>query len=102
MNSALRSRIRYGENGVRYQVLEFKQAFPISNVKNPRVRNLIETVQRDFNNIISALGWEITFLELDEQHSYIVFAISRDTVIHKVGYLYSQSTDKAIYRILML
>ena len=74
------------------------QAFPISNVKNPRVRNLIETVQRDFNNITSVLGWDITFLEFNEQHGYVVFSISRDAVIHKVGYLYSQSTDKAIYR----
>lgn len=67
---------------------------------NPRVKILMDRIESGFNRVAEGLGWTISLSEASNSHSYAVFSVSRDAVSHKFGYLYSQSTDKTVYRLL--
>lgn len=60
---------------------------------------------REIKTIAEILGWEITELRSDVRHSYLVYSVSKRTeqgekTQHKFARLYSQSTDRSVYRIL--
>lgn len=67
---------------------------------NPRTLTLINNIKKDFQNVAVALGWTISLDKTHDDHSCIIFSVMRDAVVHKCGYLYSQSTAKEIYRLL--
>lgn len=67
---------------------------------NARVKILMDRIEKDFSRVADALGWAISLASAQDRHSYAVFSVSRDSVSHKFGYLYSQSTDKSVYRLL--
>lgn len=70
---------------------------------NSRVA-LMKNRTRDLENIVNALGWELSELRTNNSHSYIVYQVARadlsESVIHKFARVYSQSTDRAEYQIL--
>lgn len=67
---------------------------------NTRVKILMDRIEKDFSRVADELGWAIAPDLVQDRHSYAVFSVSRDSVSHKFGYLYSQSTDKSVYRLL--
>ena len=67
---------------------------------NPRTQVLVNHVNNDFNGIAVELSWTISLNEIHDNHSFIIFSVIRDNVSHKCGYLYSQSTDRSVYRFL--
>lgn len=67
---------------------------------NPRTQILVNRVNNDFNSIAVELRWTISLNEIHDNHSFIIFTVARDSVSHKCGFLYSQSTDSSVYRLL--
>lgn len=66
--------------------------------RNPRVVALMNQVTQTFKKTANALGWTISLVSAFDYQSYAVFSVNRESVTHKFGYLFSQSTDKAVYR----
>lgn len=67
--------------------------------------DLMKKNDREIRTIAEILGWEITELRSDARHSYLVYSVSRKTeqgekTQHKFARLYSQSTDRSVYRML--
>ena len=56
--------------------------------------------EKDLIRITEALGWSYSVSTPSDRNRYSIVTVSHDSVNHKFGYLYSQSTDKAIYRLL--
>lgn len=56
--------------------------------------------EKDFIRIVEALGWNYSVSDPSDRHKYSVVTVIRDSVSHRFGYLYRQSTDRAIYRLL--
>ena len=69
---------------------------------NPRVKSMLKKIQNDYNEIANALGWNVDIDLINNQHSYVVFSIHRNSITHKFGYLYSQSTSREVYHLLEL
>ena len=67
---------------------------------NCRTQILIDQVNREFDRIARDMGWSLEICEDHGCQNYIVFLVKNGDVSHKIGYLYSQSTDKAVYRLL--
>lgn len=64
---------------------------------NQRVKLLITHTERDLNKFANGLGWTLSIVSIHDHQSYVVFSVNRGSVSHKVGYLYSQSTDRIAY-----
>ncbi|MDO5140414.1 MAG: hypothetical protein Q4D40_02990 [Eubacteriales bacterium] len=64
---------------------------------NPRVSILLDRVEKTFSKVANDLGWQISLSSAVDRHSYVTISISRESVTHTFGYLYSQSTDKSVY-----
>ena len=68
-------------------------------INNPRI-DLMRRDTKDFDRIVNVLGWELTELRSDGAHSYLVYKVEKNAVSHKFARLYSQSTDRAVYKAL--
>ncbi len=59
---------------------------------NSRVA-LMKNRTRDLENIVNALGWELSELRTNNSHSYIVYQVARadlsESVIHKFARVHS-------------
>ena len=72
---------------------------------NPRIE-LMRKNNREINDgIAKTLGWELKELRSNSAHSYLIYSASRETeqgerTEHKFAKLYSQSTDRSVYRLL--
>lgn len=74
---------------------------------NPRIE-LMRKNTRQFDKIVNALGWKLTEICSNNNHSYLVYKVekdatdltqgTKDSVSHKFARLYSQSTDKSVYK----
>lgn len=65
---------------------------------NIRIGTLKNNLNIEMRKISDDMGWNIMIDEECDLHSYIVFSVTKENISHKLGYLYSQSTDKSVYR----
>lgn len=72
----------------------------IQKGSNVRTENLIRNVKDNFSKIARDMEWNLSICEEHGYESYIVFSMGKKDISHRIGYLYSQSTDKSIYRLL--
>ena len=75
-------------------------SMPIQEVSNVRTQTLIDQVYRNFSGIVQDMGWSLKICENNDHHSYIIIELTKSNVSHKIAYLYSQSTEKSVYRLL--
>lgn len=72
---------------------------------NPRIE-LMRKRNGELDRMSSTLGWKLTEVSSNSCNSYLVYKVEKDTeppvktVIHKFARLYSQSTDRTVYRAL--
>ena len=67
---------------------------------NPRTRALVNQVDDGFKKIAIELGWVISINETYDNQNFIIFSVMRGNITHKCGYIYSQSTDSSVFRLL--
>lgn len=72
----------------------------VQKYSNRQTQILIDQVNREFDRIAQDMGWSLKICDEYDRNSYIVFLATKGEVSHKIGYLYSQSTEKAVYRML--
>lgn len=77
-------------------------------MNNPRIE-LMRKRTEDLDRIAGGLGWTLTEWKADTSHSYLIYkvekkpdpeALNQSAVIHTFARLYSQSTDRSVYRYL--